>query len=864
MIDRVNVLVVQNLAIVWRHCSQLEHVDETRSKSRQNVLTWETVHGYTPLHSAAMAIDPNAEIAKLLVNSRNGGQWLDAQTDTDWGGNTALHIAATHRNVTKEFIEKFKEAKANSLIRNSQNDTPYHLAAKSINQEAIIYMLNTFSPTNNSWDVDVVDSSNESQRTDKSLTPKDTVINICARNGNAKAVALLIKHGADISQGVLHEVVLESVRNPEKIEKLLGVYQTVVHTAVKWRTLEERIEFLKFKGPNSYTEVFRKTTIWLLTTPLKKYGSKNVIQCALDHGAFAMLWQIVNTKSVFRFDGAEAGKLFDKQNENNVNTVIDKHEDMKKSERHWTVFDVTNFTEETTRPTEPKNSGQKEDTPRKALSSPKCAAVDHANDPHTNEMIPECSGKKQDKAWSEEKHLLAHSASNVKNTQEYIALAASLPSGLNKCMNIRATEPNDVQNSRKSERNFDELSAPSEPYVTSLLLAFDQWRSSNILSTQPLKDLTQPYIVLVQRFYLILGLLQLMFMICFTAFHMPTSCSLARMFNVTNAPCNNSSNSDMTIFNHQPRWTTGLWLIWPIILIAFLTFITFHYIEQETLASRKQSNRIVLKTKDLRPSFRRKLLETLLQLGLPALFCITMFVWLGIYLMCQSYEYYVDITGIVLLLGWIVNVNFFGVVKKDFSIFSLVVSKIILKDIPSFMLFFGFTVVAFTFAMHALRISVCSPSEFMDETFFSVLSSAFGIGEFFEVTRAVATCGSASIRYLFEIVYFLYMCATMIILLNVLIAVLNNRYEWAKWKAEIIWRFQMLSVMRALECHKPLAKVMKKCLMPNRPKGSLFYKSERYNRFYLRLVLPTDEQLVDGTTVKTPISALSKCHPLLS
>ena len=761
-----------------------------------------------------MAINPSAEIAGLLINSAYGEQWLNAQTEKDWGENTALHIAATNGNVTREFIEKFKEARADSRILNSQNDTPYHAAAKSSNQETIIYMLDTFSPTNNSWDVDEVDSESfqaetkaetDAERWDtsrqhrnpegsninkeKGRRQKDTVINICARNGNAKAVSLLIKHEADISQGVLHEIVLESVRNPDKIDKLLTVYETVVHTAVKWRTLEEQTEFLKSKGPNNYTEVYRKTAIWLLTMPLEQYGNTNVIQCALDHGASAMLWRIINTVSVFRFDGAEAAKLFDKQCGNDAEEISHKNRigyvnctTKKRTNRYWTVIDVTNFVEDTT-------ISQSNLSDLKRVGFEKDALLNH-----NINLLPRC--------------------------------------------------------------NFDELPPPSKPYLTSLLLAFDQWKSSNILCTQPLKDLTQPYIALVQRFYFILGLLQLIFMICFTAFHMPTTCSLARMFNVSNTLCNSSvsdlssDNELLSLFSHQRSWSLVLWLMWPIILSAILTFVTVHYVEQVTLASRQHSEKIVLKTKDLRLSFGHRFLEVLLQLPLPTFFCIAMFVWFGVCLI-QSYEYYIDVTGMVLLLGWIANLHFFGAMKKDFSIFSLVVSKMILKDIPSFML-------------HALHMSFCSPNELTDQTFFSVLFSAFGIGDYFEITRADLTCGSGGIQYTFEIAYFLYMCATMIILLNVLIAVLNDSYRKAKWKAEIIWRFQMLSVMRAFECHRTLANAMKKCLMPNRPDGSLFYKGERYNRFYLRLVLPVDEQLVDGTIVTTPVSASSRHHPLVS
>ena len=49
-------------------------------------------------------------------------------------------------------------------------------------------------------------------------------MNMCAVNGNAEAVALLIQHGADIALGVLHEIVVACVRKPELVEKILAVY----------------------------------------------------------------------------------------------------------------------------------------------------------------------------------------------------------------------------------------------------------------------------------------------------------------------------------------------------------------------------------------------------------------------------------------------------------------------------------------------------------------------------------------------------------------------------------------------------------------------------------------------------------------
>ena len=127
---------------------------------------------------------------------------MNQQSDETVNGNTALHIAAGNVNVTREFLAEMKFA--NAKIQNHAGDTPFHVAARSSNPNAIIYMLNVFAPSKGGWDVDDVDENrNEND-------PR--LLNICATSGNAAAVALLIQHGADLAKGVLHEIVIESVR----------------------------------------------------------------------------------------------------------------------------------------------------------------------------------------------------------------------------------------------------------------------------------------------------------------------------------------------------------------------------------------------------------------------------------------------------------------------------------------------------------------------------------------------------------------------------------------------------------------------------------------------------------------------------
>ena len=714
-------------------------------------------------------------------------------------------------------------------------------------------MLDTFAPTNASWDIDLVDESQH---------PRNRLINICARSGNRKAVLLLIKHGADISEGVLHELVRESVINPNKIDKLVEVYQAIVDNAVTWRCLEEHTDFLKNPGSEKYMELSRKTTIWLLTNPLKEYGNMGVLQYALAHGALQMLWMIINTKSVFRAHGEEICKWIG-QSYDNMTT--------------WAAYDVTNFTEVTTPPdgvstdaqaTPPSETegGTQEDTETNGAGSSIMPSIPSTQVVTHDDNSDDSDNDNESDAPTEAAVLFSPDGPRGSSNQ-----LSSI--GVRQDEDVQRTpDANNAQNGHRPQRNFDTPSPPKMPYLTYLLTVFRHWTSSDILSIQPLKGLTQPYIKFIQLCYLIMGMLQLSFMISFTMLRMPTTCSLASMFNISAASCssslsNISDDRSTSNVNQQRSLLALIWSIWPTVLIAGEVHATVHSIYEAYLAHREANKqfRRVVQTKDLHSSFLRKLCEILLSTLSLKLFCLVMYIWIYKYIWSESYASYVEVTAMVLLFGWITNLAFFGAMSKNFSVFILVIQKIVVKDIPIFMLIFGFTVVGFSFAMHTLLLSACLSDETIafDSTLFSVLSSAFGIGEFFEATVTNSKCAGAGTMYTFEFVYFLYVCATMIILLNILIAMMNNRYEKAKRRAKNIWMFNMLSTLRRFESYRCFVYLMKTwdvkvCGMPGSANADKNRKEEKHipdrllvfnkksNRYYLLIEVPVDKNAVRG------------------
>ena len=664
--------------------------------------------GYTALHSTAMSSFINPTIVSLLLSTAEERgekfRFLNQQSNVDSGRNTALHVAAGNPGVTSEFLEEFRDA--DPRIQNAEMDTPFHVAAKSTNPDAIVYFLATFKSSNSGLDIDILDAN----RGDKAAT----LVNTCASNGNAQAVALLMQQGADISQGALGEIVMESVKKPEMIDSFLAVYQTVVDNAVAWKCLKEHKKSL-MRGSTEYNTAQRQIMIYLTTKP---HDGKNMIQRCFELGASDLLSAILNTDNVYRFDE------FGVQKNDPSNTICS-----------YSRFDVTDFTR---------------------LS----------RDP------------------------------------------ATTPGGPN-------SHP-----LRKMGHDFTTQFHPKTTYLDELLMHFDEWRNTDLFTSQPMRTLTQPYFGFVQRYYFVIGLIQLLFMVFFSANFTPDSCSLAKMFGSSvSSSCNqsldvvddgdgNSTMASPTSVRYRPA-PLFLWLIWPTILFAgsivdclvlslWYTGINLFHSEHSTA---KKTNFSQLRRPRSESTLMRMLLASFHVIPLLA-FCVSFLTWYDRYSNAQSRQSYLEATAMVFLFGWMTNFVLFSGITKELHVFLMVLKEIIVKDmILNFSLVFIFTVIAFSCTLHSLRMMVVSHQDvFTRTTIYEIFMSALGVGDFIErITEDSEEEEMESSMGLLFAVYAMYICFTLIILMNILIAMLSNRYEDARQRAENVWRFETVKTAQIIE-----------------------------------------------------------------
>jgi len=250
-----------------------------------------------------------------------------------------------------------------------------------------------------------------------------------------------------------------------------------------------------------------------------------------------------------------------------------------------------------------------------------------------------------------------------------------------------------------------------------------------------------------------------------------------------------------------------LWLIWPTILFAgsivdclilSLWYTGINLFHNDDSASRKKN--ITQLARRRSESWAMRMLLASFHIFPLLAFCISFLTWYDRYSNTHSRQAYLEATAMVFLFGWMTNFVLFSGITKELHVFLMVLKEIIIKDmILNFSLVFIFTVVAFSCTLHALRMMITSHHDVPTRTtIYDIFMSALGVGDFIERVTEDSEHIESSMGLLFA-VYALYVCFTLIILMNILIAMLSNRYEDARQRAENVWRFETVKTAQIIE-----------------------------------------------------------------
>jgi len=308
--------------------------------------------------------------------------------------------------------------------------------------------------------------------------------------------------------------------------------------------------------------------------------------------------------------------------------------------------------------------------------------------------------------------------------------------------------------SRYDVTEFVRQSPTMTSYLVDLLRHQDEWKDKNILAEQPLRKITKPYFRFVQGYYFLLGLIQLIFMIFFSAYYIPDTCTLASMFGSNMSRCNistldaslvaNDSNFTAAALEREsPSWN---WLTWPLIVsIISMTdfYMPFVLNTAKHLAryvgnnySSDHSRLKVLKRLNVTVWPTKMLLAAANSFPLLS-FCISVFVWFYRHAHSGDRRFYLEALSMVFLFGWMANFVLFSRVTEQLYVFLIVLNEIIVQDIIlRFNLVFFCTVIGFSFSLYVLRLKdEMAKDATTSKTGYDVFVSALGIGSYFENTR---------------------------------------------------------------------------------------------------------------------------------
>ena len=307
-------------------------------------------------------------------------------------------------------------------------------------------------------------------------------------------------------------------------------------------------------------------------------------------------------------------------------------------------------------------------------------------------------------------------------------------------------------------------------------------------------------------FFYSLFLLHLAFMCCFSVFVIPT-CS----FNAT-SPENHSAPAE------DPE--LAALLVWPGLLLLYEALHFLIFLNDVRQLSHPFSalqgwlrkffefccDRNDISSSTYIPYF--SLMSHLATIG----FCSLVLTWFVVYaeLNGDSFQSYVSLVAVVLVYGWIQTMEF---VKgwPTIHAFCFMVKLIVIKDILRIVFIYVFVLVGFALAFHVYLVSGVDTAESGDANVLNSLYQTFalmtGMGSWTSMSltedeqlRPGTYAGLTMMNLLFA----LCICASTIILMNILIAMMNKTYQDVTSLQETLWCIDVLQFIVWISQHDML------------------------------------------------------------
>ncbi|XP_053372667.1 uncharacterized protein LOC123561014 [Mercenaria mercenaria] len=314
-------------------------------------------------------------------------------------------------------------------------------------------------------------------------------------------------------------------------------------------------------------------------------------------------------------------------------------------------------------------------------------------------------------------------------------------------------------------------------------------RAAEILDLPPIRIIEQYYRSMVAWTFVSLMIFHIIYMAIFTY----VGVELLQKLRNDESSINSSDSDTLLMYVIVP--------VEPAIILLYVLYTLFRYcitgdLGRKSRLSRKKGLSQVV-----------SIIASYMFLAVCVVFAVLVFAWIGLF--TERYEFQDYFLSAALCIGWLLTISFTRGIRAIHYFYRMLISMIF-RDVSRFILVYLFVLLAFGFAFHVLfQISGAISSDYPSpaDTLFLTFNMMIGMGELFDDAFETNMSDAGRTTVYSKVLYLIYIILATIVLLNLLIAMMNDSYSMILKENQITWRIESVSLGVDIESNFPASKV---------------------------------------------------------
>jgi ankyrin repeat protein len=349
-----------------------------------------------------------------------------------------------------------------------------------------------------------------------------------------------------------------------------------------------------------------------------------------------------------------------------------------------------------------------------------------------------------------------------------------------------------------------------------LLITNNAMNAAEILDLPPIRNIERYYTSMVAWTFVILMVFHIVYMSLFTYL----SVEILKKLRTDESQINSSDTQTLFLYIVAP--------LEPAIIIIYNMYALVRYyitgdVSKKSKLSRKQGAGLVLQV-------IASYLFQVVCVGFAAL----VFVWIGLFTQRYSYQDYV--LAAVICTGWLLTISFTRGIRAIHYFYRMLLSMII-RDVLRFIIVYLFVLMAFAFTFHVLFQVSADISENYEspfDTMFLTFNMMIGMGELFDDSFETGMTAVGRTTTYVKVIYLLYMILGTIVLLNLLIAMMNDSYSQILAQKQVTWRIDSVRMGVEIESSFPLSRIFSTVKIQHGSKYILIHLYFKQTFFFIK------------------------------